>query len=225
MAGSLFIPPWATPFNIGVVMPGAKLFFYVPTTTTKRNTYTTSSLGVAHSNPVVADGYGRFPAIWLDPALAYKAVLAASDDTDPPAAAILTEDNIPVGGVGLIEGNFTGTLTGMTAATTGTVSYRVTANAAGTGKECRLYVSAGITGTSNTTAMTMTGLPAACQPTGSRTPLCSLKDNTTDVLGYAFLTSASGTITFAVDQPFSQTGFTNSGTKGLSDGWTISYAI
>ena len=94
MAGSLFIQPWQSPLNTGVVMPGAKLFFYIATTATKQNTYTTSALSTPHSNPVVADGNGRFAAIWLDPELAYKVVLTTTGDSDPPVAAILTEDNV-----------------------------------------------------------------------------------------------------------------------------------
>lgn len=125
----------------------------------------------------------------------------------------------------IIEGSFTGTLSGMTTATTGTVSYRISANAAGTGKICRLYLAAGIAGTSNTTAMTMTGLPAACTPSAAVETVCSVVENDTSQLGRATIAASGTTITFATDLPFSATGFTGGGGKGLSSGWQIEYAL
>lgn len=74
------------------LLTGAKLFFYSAGTSAKLATYTTSGLSIANSNPVVADGNGRFPEIWLQDA-SYKYILAPSNDTDPPTAAIVTRDN------------------------------------------------------------------------------------------------------------------------------------
>jgi hypothetical protein len=89
MAAMLFNVP-----RVGIAPAnGLKLFFYIPGSTTKRNTYTTSALSVANNNPVVADGNGLFPAIYVDSELGYKCVLAPSTDTDPPAAPIFTQDN------------------------------------------------------------------------------------------------------------------------------------
>lgn len=124
----------------------------------------------------------------------------------------------------IIDGSFTGTLTGMSGATTGTVSYRVVANSAGTGKVCYLWIENTISGTSNTTAMTMTGLPAACQPAATRyPPLIYAVDNSNAVSALAQV--ASGTITFFTDEPLSATGWTNSGTKGLNGGWSMAYPL
>jgi hypothetical protein len=70
-------------------------------------------------------------------------------------------------------GSFTGTLTGMVGATTGTVDYRVSSNGV-----VSLLVAIGITGTSNSTAMTMTGLPAAVRPgTSVLSVPCFVTDN------------------------------------------------
>lgn len=44
----------------------AKLYFYQKGTTTPQPVYTDSTLGVALSNPVVADGAGRMPQMWAD---------------------------------------------------------------------------------------------------------------------------------------------------------------
>lgn len=75
------------------ITSGLQAFFYAPGTTTKQNTYTTSALSVTNSNPMVADANGLFAAIYLDPALGYKIVVAPSTDTDPPTSAIFTQDN------------------------------------------------------------------------------------------------------------------------------------
>jgi hypothetical protein len=60
------------------LLAGAKLYFYVPGSTTPRNTYTDSALTIPHANPVVADSGGRFPAIYLNPAQEYKCELKTS---------------------------------------------------------------------------------------------------------------------------------------------------
>lgn len=79
---------------------GCKLFAYVAGTTTKQDTYTSSTLGTPNANPVVLDSAGR-ATVFLDPTDSYKFVLAPADDTDPPAAAHWTVDNVvgPFSGV------------------------------------------------------------------------------------------------------------------------------
>lgn len=83
--------------RLGLPTPtnGDRLFFYEPGTTTPRNTYTTSALSVANSNPLVANSAGLFGAIYLDPALAYKVVFARAGSDDPPSSPVFTEDAIP----------------------------------------------------------------------------------------------------------------------------------
>lgn len=74
---------------------GGKLFFYQAGTTTKRDTYNSSTGVSANTNPIVLNARGE-PGVevWLDTAYLYKVVLAPSTDTDPPASPIWTEDNI-----------------------------------------------------------------------------------------------------------------------------------
>ncbi len=226
MAGSLVVLARQSPLNGGTTVPGAQLFVYDAGTTTKRSIYTTSALSVQHSNPVVADANGRFAAVWINPdSGSYKTVLASASDTDPPASPFWTEDNIPSLGP-ITEGNFSATLTGMTAATTGTINYRITANAAGTGKICRLYATATITGVSNTTALTMTGLPAAVQPSVAVFVPSTIHNNTTSVIGAAQIAAAGSTITFYnTATNLSATGFTAANNKGVEGGWQIEYAL
>lgn len=74
----------------GSVEPGALLWWYESGGTTPADTYTTPALDVENSNPVEADGEGRFPAIWLPADSAFKYVLTAADST--PEDPIITQD-------------------------------------------------------------------------------------------------------------------------------------
>jgi hypothetical protein len=117
-------------------------------------------------------------------------------------------------------GSFTATITGHASDPTGTIKYTIT------GTNVKLYRDGTeISGTSNSTAMTLTGLPAACQPSGPRQVLCVLTDNSINVLGKAVLASGSGTITFGMGAGLATTGFTGSGTKGIGTGWEINYSL
>jgi hypothetical protein len=92
MTAKLFTLPKQVPFtNAGALIPGAQAYFYINGTTTPQDTYTTSDLVTPHSNPVVADGEGKFPAIYFNDELQYKLVLTDSDDVE-----IYTEDNFTI---------------------------------------------------------------------------------------------------------------------------------
>jgi hypothetical protein len=69
------------PFN------GAKLYFYEVGTTTLKTVYSNKAETVALPNPVIADGNGRFPAMYISGL--YKNVL--TDNADSP---IWTEDDL-----------------------------------------------------------------------------------------------------------------------------------
>jgi hypothetical protein len=113
-------------------------------------------------------------------------------------------------------GSFTATLTGCTTAPTGTVTWsRV-------GNTVTLNI-ATITATSNSTACTLTGLPANLQPTRQQRVMFYVVDNAAALPGLISCTSGSGTLTLytttaatygAGTANLSPTGFTNSGTKG-----------
>ena len=74
--------------NAGALVPGAKANFYINGTTTPQDTYTASDLQTANANPVVADGNGRFPPIYLDSTLRYKVTVTDASDVE-----IYTEDD------------------------------------------------------------------------------------------------------------------------------------
>lgn len=125
------------------------------------------------------------------------------------------------------SGTFLGTLTGMSSTTTGTFHYTIAGNIC----TISLANAANVTGTSNANTMTLTGLPAVCQP-ATQYPCvpCFLEDNGTGALGAAQLSAGSGTIQFlkavvsgsAVG--FSSAGFTTSGAKGM-DSTVITYSL
>lgn len=77
--------------NNGVILSGGKLFTYVAGTTTPEATYTSSSGGTAHTNPIILDSAGRVPGgeIWLTDGVTYKFVLQTSANV-----LIGTYDNI-----------------------------------------------------------------------------------------------------------------------------------
>jgi hypothetical protein len=59
----------------GEPISGARLQFYLTGTTTPAPTYTSAGLTTPNANPVVANGAGQFPAIYLDPTITYRAQL------------------------------------------------------------------------------------------------------------------------------------------------------
>jgi hypothetical protein len=77
--------------NNGVPLAGGKIFTYAAGTTTNQTTYTSSSGGTAHTNPIILDSAGRVPGgeIWLTDNLQYKFLLKTSADV-----LISTYDNI-----------------------------------------------------------------------------------------------------------------------------------
>ncbi len=120
-----------------------------------------------------------------------------------------------------IRGSFTGTYTGMTGAVTASISYILKPN------EVTLYVR-DASGTSNSTAMTLTGIPAALQGTLGAPQSFSIPvvtDNGASVTSgvYVTLSSAQTVLTFSMNG--SSTGFTNSGTKGMPVPFTITYKL
>lgn len=78
--------------NNGAPLTGGKLHTYAAGTTTNQPTYTSSSGGTAHANPIVLDSAGRVPGgseVWLTNGQQYKFVLKTSADVQ-----IWSVDNI-----------------------------------------------------------------------------------------------------------------------------------
>ena len=97
---TVFLAP--APVNVTQFIPGGntpaaggKLFCYAAGSSTKQNTYTTSSGNVAWPNPIILDSGGNQGGeVWIPAGLPAKFVLAPSTDTDPPISPYWTADNI-----------------------------------------------------------------------------------------------------------------------------------
>ena len=64
----------------GAPISGAKLFFYLNGTSTLTTVYTSATLLVAHTNPVIADSAGRFASIYADATLLFKVIVKDAAD-------------------------------------------------------------------------------------------------------------------------------------------------
>jgi hypothetical protein len=119
--------------------------------------------------------------------------------------------------------SFTGTLTGCTTVVTGSIAVARVNDL--------IYMncstsSGAITGTSNSTGMTITGVPSGFRPkasTGSRQSFCIVTDNGT-AKGAIATISTAGVISFGLGVD-GATSFTGSGTKGLPTSFTLIYCI
>jgi hypothetical protein len=128
------------------------------------------------------------------------------------AAATATQQAYPINF--FQTGSFTGTLTGYASPPTGTIEYRIT------GDMVCLFSTAGISGTSNATSLTMTGAPAAVRPSVGTKLVNTLATDSGATVNASASIATSGTITFGMGAGFVSTGFTNTGTKGIPAGWT-----
>lgn len=129
---------------------------------------------------------------------------------------VFKADGTPVGGMS--TGSFTASLTGCDAGVTGTANYSINGNVV------TLDLPA-LSGTSNTTAATITGLPAAIQPVSTKSFFLSVQNNGS--VANQVGTLSGGTITLYVN--FNATGFTASNAKGiggaLGTGGSITYTL
>lgn len=88
---SLFSQPWQQVFDSsGNTLAGAKLYFYTAGTSNLKNVFADVGLGVPLSNPVVANGSGRFVPIYMDDD-PYKIALYDANDV-----LLWTADNVVV---------------------------------------------------------------------------------------------------------------------------------
>lgn len=88
MAAKLFFLPYQTATINAIAAPGATLTFLSTGTTTPLPIYTTSALTTTQTNPVVANGAGKFPDVYLDSTKIYRLIIedkngAVLQDIDP----------------------------------------------------------------------------------------------------------------------------------------------
>jgi hypothetical protein len=117
-------------------------------------------------------------------------------------------------------GSYTGTITGMTAGITGTVF------CASLNGIAQVYINVNLVGVSNSTAMTLTGMPVAFRPSVARTCISvGMRDNGVDSIGGVASVATTGVITFGKGIDNATAGFTNVNGKGLLAGWMIEYPL
>ena len=112
------------------------------------------------------------------------------------------------------SGSFTVTVLHTSPQATGTIQWRRS------GGLVTLFAPSGVGGTSNSILMELDGIPAAVRPANNRVIACVFSDNSEEVLGriqMANSNSAGCTIPGG--------SFTASGTKGLPQGWSITYHL
>jgi hypothetical protein len=98
-AYQLFHLPKATPIASGVIVPGARVSFFLTNTSTPTPVYTTSALSTTHTQPVEADAAGVLPTIYLDPTITYMATINTAADVllytvDPVNDSLMSADAI-----------------------------------------------------------------------------------------------------------------------------------
>ena len=119
-------------------------------------------------------------------------------------------------------GTYLGTLTGMASTLTGTVNYRVYGNTV-----FLFFQGAGLSGTSNSNQMTLTGMPGIIIPIQARAVPTECTDNQQAYAAALGILDTGGTITFQKlsGAYYSNLAFTPSLTKGLNPDWIFSYPI
>lgn len=77
----------------GKPLPGALAYFFQAGTDTPMTVYQNASLGLAHANPVEADGFGRFPGVFFNDTifLFYRQRV-----TDAAGSLIFDDDSVPI---------------------------------------------------------------------------------------------------------------------------------
>lgn len=83
MVANLFQPSLARAVdNQGLVAAGAKMFFYLAQSTTFAVQYIDAAGLTPGTNPRVADAYGKFAPVYIDPSLIYRVVLKNNDQSE-----------------------------------------------------------------------------------------------------------------------------------------------
>jgi hypothetical protein len=119
----------------------------------------------------------------------------------------------------ITQGSFTGTATGMSGTVNATVRYQRIGNIV-------ILNSGALSGTSNATSFTMTGIPAGIAPSQHTGPIATAacSDNSAIVNDVsAFITASGTTLTF--QKSGNSSGFTASGSKGFALGFTVTYML
>jgi YVTN family beta-propeller protein len=81
MSQLFYFPSYQALSSSGSALPAAQLFFYITGTSTAAAVYGDAARTTTLANPVIADSQGRFPQIYPNPDIIYRAVLKDSGGT------------------------------------------------------------------------------------------------------------------------------------------------
>jgi len=178
---------------------------------TEFNSIVVSGNTIVKNNAAVATKVGEIGVIIANTVL--KSIKALKNSF----VGLVLDWSIPeaTGVTGEFTGNFTGSLTGCTTVPTGTLIYSVSNGVV------TISINSSISGTSNTTALTITGMPTFIAPSGNRYVIVRVTDNNIASFGVAIVAS-TGVISLFKDATLQV--FTASGTKGVPQ-LTFSYLI
>lgn len=221
---SFSLSPVATIFqyfnDVGIVLAGGKINTYLAGTTNPQATYTDATGGTPNSNPIILASNGRLNnvSIWQPSGVAIKVIITdANGNQIGPVFDNLTGINDAIAS----SGTFVATLSGMTVVTTFVANYFISNNNVSVSPSAK---NTDKTGTSNTTALALSGMPGVITPVGILPSVfcANLIDNGALLSGVGAV--VAGQILFNLN--FNGSGnFTASGTKGLSKNWFITYPL
>lgn len=158
------------------------------------------------------DGAGAF-GFGTSPVDGINAAIQTKDGIKFPSTAVLSSDANVLDQYA--EGFFTGTLTGCTTSPSFAQEYTIVGNV------CNLTLST-LSGTSNSTSMSVTGLPIACRPQYQCMVPIRVRDNGGGYVWGLAVIEPTGSISL-YSTP-AQAGFTASGVKGIGNG-SVSYCL
>lgn len=101
MADNIFPAVWQVLDGNGDPVAGAKAYFYDTGTTNARTVYSDSAGLTAHASPLVADGDGVFPEVFVTGGTAVKVVVKTSADVDVYTQDPVTRTSISSGASGI----------------------------------------------------------------------------------------------------------------------------
>lgn len=206
--------------DVGVILAGGKVNTYLAGTTTPQVTYTDVTGVTPNSNPIILASNGRLPnvSIWQPSGVAIKIIITdANNNQIGPVFDNLTGINDAIASTG----TFVATLSGMTAVTTFVANYFISNNNVSVSPAGK---NTDKTGTSNTTSLALSGMPALITPVGILpTVFCAnIIDNNTLKSGIGNVVAGQILFNLGFD---GATNFTASSVKGLSKNWFITYPL
>jgi len=226
--------PFFLPVQAQLAIARAKLYFYETTTTTGEPAYKDVRCKAPHPNPVRADIRGKFPPIYLNPdaedsgasgvPINYTAQLDSIDDQDEASTTTLFDiDDIPSQRENFYTGAAGGTYTGFAADPVASGNYTYYQY----GRLVNLILPA-VSATSDATNLTWVTLPARIRPAViqyGHIPYAT--DNSAHLVGGCTVQiNTDGQLHFApADAGYSETGWTNTGTKGIAAQHSLWYRL